>query len=130
MHTAICAFDDRARADEARQRLLQEGFARHDVRVEEKHMNGFVVVVHAADEAQARRAEALLCDMAPRRDEPAGMVERSRVAYEAWSPTRELAGERAMASHRLDAIGGPKLRDPDLEHPPGLRYADKDKPLG
>jgi len=199
MHTAICAFDDRARAEEAMQRLLQAGFARHDVHIEHQHMTGegaaarkheahgtydrgalssfghffasllgrdnpsgradtyarhverggYVVVVDADDEAQARRAEGLLRDLrgadlqllqrheqrrlsevVRERDEPAGMVERSRVAYEAWSPTRELAGERAMASHRLDAIGGPKLRDPDLEHPPGLRYADKDKPLG
>jgi hypothetical protein len=130
MHTAICAFDDRARAEEAKQRLLQAGFARHDVHIEHKHMTGHVVTVHAGDEAQAQRAEDLLRDIASRRAEPAAMVERSRVAYESWSPTRELAGERAMASHRLDAIGGPKLRDPELEHPPGLRYADKDKPLG
>lgn len=130
MHTAICAFEDRARADQALQRLLQDGFGPDEVRVEREHETGFVVVVHAADEARARRAEALLRAVAVERDEPAALVERSRVAYEAWSPTRELAGERAMASHRLDAIGGPKLRDPDLEHPPGLRYADKDKPLG
>lgn len=199
MHTAICAFDDRARAEEAMQRLLQAGFARHDVHIEHQHTTGegdaaandeahaardrgalssfghffasllgrdnpsghadtysqhverggCVLVVDADDEAQARRAEDLLRDMQGTdlrllqrgeqqplrdivglRDEPAGMVERSRVAYEAWSPARELAGERAMASHRLDAIGGPKLRDPDLEHPPGLRHADKDKPLG
>jgi hypothetical protein len=199
MHTAICAFDDRARAEEAMQRLLQAGFPRHDVHIEHKHTTGegdaarktekrethdrgalssfghffasllgrdnpsghadtyaqhverggCVVVVDADDAAQAQRAQALLQEMqgadvhllhrdeqqplrdiARWRDEPAGMVERSRVAFESWSPTRELAGERALAAERLDALGGPKLRDPEVEHPPGLRYADKDKPLG
>lgn len=198
MHTAICAFDDRARAEQAMQRLLQAGFARHDVHIQHRNMSGegdaawkdephetrdrgalssfghffasllgrdnpsghvdtysqhverggFVVVVDADDEPQAQRAQALLQEMqgtdvhllrrddqrplrdiVGRRDEPAGMMDRSRDAYESWSPTQELAGERAMASHRLEAFGGPKLRDPEVEHPPGLRYADKDKPL-
>lgn len=109
---------------------------------------GFVVVVDAGSEDQAQRARTLLQEMragdlhiVPRagqrplrdlvgRDEPAGMIERSREAYEGWSPAESMARERAMASHRLDAIGGPALRDPDVTHAPGLRYADKDKPNG
>jgi len=110
---------------------------------------GCVVVVDAGSEEQARRARTLLQelqagdldvvqrqdprplrDLVGRRDEPAGMVERSREAYEGWSPAESMARERAMASHRLDATGGPALRDPDVTHAPGLRYADKDKPNG
>jgi hypothetical protein len=37
MHTAICAFDSRARAEEARDSLVRSGFARHDVHIEHKH---------------------------------------------------------------------------------------------
>ena len=109
------------------------------------HRGGYVVVVDADDDAQAQRARALLqelqgsdLDVLPRqgqqrlrelvgRDAPAGMVERSREAHETGSPVER---ERAMASsHRLDTRTGPDLRDPDLGHAPGLRYADKDKPL-
>jgi hypothetical protein len=34
MHTALCTFDDRASAEEARDRLVAAGFARHDVHLE------------------------------------------------------------------------------------------------
>jgi hypothetical protein len=34
MHTALCTFDDRAAAEEARDRLVAAGFARHDVHLE------------------------------------------------------------------------------------------------
>ena len=37
MHTAICAFDDRARAEQAVDGLVRSGFARHDVHIEHKH---------------------------------------------------------------------------------------------
>jgi hypothetical protein len=40
MHTAICAFDDRARAERARDSLLDAGFARHDVHIEHKELYG------------------------------------------------------------------------------------------
>lgn len=40
MHTAICTFDDRAQAEQAVQRLLQAGFARHDVHLEHRHRDG------------------------------------------------------------------------------------------
>lgn len=110
---------------------------------------GCVVVVDAASEAEAQRARTLLRelrsgdaevvqrtgrpalrDIVGPRSEPAGMIDRSTEAYEGWSPAESMARERALASNRLDAIGGPKLRDPDVEHAPGLRYADKDKPNG
>jgi hypothetical protein len=185
MHTAICAFDDRARAEQAMEGLLRAGFARHDVHIEHRHQDsegdrgvlssfghffasllgrdnpsghadtyaqhvergGYVVVVDADDASQAQRARTLLQEMQGGevhvvdrqdlqplrdivrwRDAPAGIAERSREPYESWSGSEALARERAMASHRLDAIGGPALRDPDVSHPPGLRYADKDKP--
>lgn len=203
MHTAICAFDSRDRAEQAVASLVRNGFARHDVHIEHREAaaeggrgiasswngdqreihdrgalssfghffasllgrdnpsghadtyarhverGGYVLVVDADDEAQAQRARTLLQelqagdldvlrreqqrplrDIVGRRDEPAGMVERSREAYESWSGREEMARERAMAAQRLDAIGGPALRDPDTSHPPGLRYADKDKPNG
>lgn len=34
MHTALCTFDNRAAAEEARDRLVAAGFARHDVHLE------------------------------------------------------------------------------------------------
>lgn len=201
MHTAICAFNDRARAEQAVDGLVRAGFARHDVHIEHKHTTaegqgttkggwggpegddrgvlssfghffasllgrdnpsgqvdtysqhvergGFVVVVDADDDAQAQRARSLLQemqggdldvvqrsdqrrlrDMVGRGDEPAGMVDRSREAYEAGAGESPIERERAMASsHRLDARTGPDLRAPDTTHAPGLRYADKDKPL-
>ncbi|HYE39465.1 MAG TPA: hypothetical protein VEB23_06020 [Ramlibacter sp.] len=114
-----------------------------------KHVErgGCVVVVDAATEEEAQRARTLLRELRsgevdvvqregqPLRDilargEPAGMMERSREAYEGWSPAESMARERAMAANRLDAIGGPKLREPDVGRAPGLRYADKDKPNG
>jgi hypothetical protein len=204
MHTTICAFDDRTRADEAVDSLVRAGFPRHDLHVEHKHVHGeqrdandrwdgmerevavdrgvlssfghffasllgrdnpsghadtysehvergsYVVVVDADDPAAAERARTLLhglqagdlnvvhrAEQRPLRDivgmrqENAGMVERSREPYEGWSATSSnMEAERAMASDRLSPRSGPELRDPDLERAPGLRYSDKDKPLG
>jgi hypothetical protein len=39
MHTAICAFDDRARAEQALDSLVRSGFARHDVHIEHKELH-------------------------------------------------------------------------------------------
>jgi hypothetical protein len=109
----------------------------------------FVVVVDGRDEADARRAQAIMDELEAReaqvvqrsgqpplrdivaaRDEPAGMAERSRKAYEAeGEATGAPEVERAMAAGTLG--GAPTLgarNDPDLVHAPGLRYADKDKP--
>lgn len=200
MHTAICAFEDRDRADQAVDSLVRAGFARHDVHVEHpqataegrgttrgglsgppgddrgvlssfghffasllgrdnpsghvdtysQHIErgGYVVVVDADDAAEAQRARTLLQELQAGDldvlDRPgqrplreivsgeglAGMVTRSREAYEAGTNPIERA--RAMASSsadRLSARSGPELRDPDLGHAPGLRYADKDKPV-
>lgn len=38
MHTAICSFDDKATAERALDRLVQSGFARHDLHIEHKHV--------------------------------------------------------------------------------------------
>ena len=40
MHTAICTFEDRALAEQAVDRLVQAGFARHDVHMEMRHPDG------------------------------------------------------------------------------------------
>jgi len=34
-----------------------------------------------------------------------------------------------MASNVVSPSTGPDLREPEIERAPGLRYADKDKPL-
>ncbi|MDB5956034.1 hypothetical protein [Ramlibacter sp.] len=204
MHTAICTFDDQARAEQAVASLMGAGFARHDLHIEHKglgnpgphsgtdgwdgmerevavdrgrlssfmqffgdlfshvdlseqvdaysqHVQGgkYVVVVDTHDQADAERARTLLGGMeardlnvvhrpaltplrelVARRGEPgmAGMTERGSDSYEG-AGTGSLAGERAMASNRISATAGPDLRDPEVEHAPGLRYADKDKPI-
>ncbi len=200
MHTAICAFQDRARAEEALAALARAGFARDDLHMEFQRASAepepagatagaepgtadrgvlssfghffvsllgrdnpsgqvdtyaqhvqrgaYVVMVDADTADEAQRARLLLQDMqggdldvlprpgqrrlreivAGRGTEPAGMVARSPGIRERWSPGEEMARERAMAAGRLDAIREPKLRDPDASRPPGLRYADKDKP--
>lgn len=108
-----------------------------------------VLVADCKDEAEAQRARSLLkelqggdIDIVQRAGQPplrdlvggmgdpkAGMVERGSATYEGASselPDRE----RAMAANRVAATAGPALRDPDVTHAPGLRYADKDKPNG
>jgi hypothetical protein len=42
MHTAICAFDDRARAQQAVDSLVRSGFARDDLHIEHKELHGEV----------------------------------------------------------------------------------------
>lgn len=208
MHTAICAFDDRARAEQAVDSLVRAGFARHDIHIEHKHVSsegpaendrwdgmereiamdrkvleslgnffvslfgrdrgthaetyaghvergGYVVVVDAHDNEEADRARTLLGGLQARdldvvhraeqrplrdvvgmrqEDGTAGMVERSREPYESWTNTAtssNMESERAMAGNTVvTPRTGPELRDPDVEHAPGLRYADKDKPIG
>jgi hypothetical protein len=115
-----------------------------------------VVVVDAVDASEARRASTLLHDLQaadvnvvhrpaqpPVRDlvaergqddraGMAGMASRSRDNYESSGSVGEspIARERAVASpHVVSPVAGPSLRDPEAEHAPGLRYADKDKPL-
>jgi hypothetical protein len=212
MHTAICAFDDRTRAEQAVDSLVRAGFARHDIHIEHKDVYGeppaandqwdgmereiavdrhvlatfgrffaslfgrdnasghvdtysqhvqrgnHVVVVDAHDEVEADRARTLLSGLQAGdlnvvhrpeqrplrdvvgmrqetvRDERAGMVDRSREAYEAGTrdvPLHDASAierERAMAANRVTPTTGPELRDPDLGRAPGLRYGDKDKP--
>lgn len=200
MHTAICAFQDRARAEEALAALARAGFARDDLHMEfqsasperksapaaaagdpdtadrgvlssfghffasllgrdnpsgqvdtyAQHLRrgAYVVMVDADTADEAQRARMLLQEMqggdldvlprpgqrrlreivAGRGGEPAGMVALSSAGRERWSPGEEMARERAMAAGRLDAIRDPKSRDPDASRPPGLRYADQDKP--
>ena len=116
-----------------------------------------VVVVDAVDASEAMRASTLLHDLQaadvnvvhrpvqpPVRDlvaerEPddpgvAGMASRSKDNYESTGSVGESPiareRERAVASpHVVSPVAGPSLRDPESEHAPGLRYADKDKPL-
>lgn len=122
-------------------------YARHVQR------GSYVVVVDTRDAAEADRARALLHDMqagdltivdrrdqAPLRDivglrgdgtgpGTAGMVERSREPYEGGSSPSLGERDRAMASNAISPTTGPDLREPELDRAPGLRYADKDKPL-
>lgn len=100
----------------------------------------YVVVVDARDEAEAQRAESMLRDLqardlnvVPRAGQRPLREMLAQRADTGETPSRDasLETERAMASqpHRVSATAGPGLRDPETEHPPGLRYADKDKPL-
>jgi hypothetical protein len=203
MHTAICAFDDKARAEEARDSLVRSGFARHDVHIEHRHASGegqtgtdrwdgmerevavdrnvlssfgaffasllgrdhpsghgdryaqhvergsYVVVVDGSDAAEAERARTLLQGMdardlnvvprqenRPLRDIVAdrgdtGLTDRSREPYGGFANVETgLQRERATASNVVSPTTGPDLRAPETDHAPGLRYADKDKPLG
>jgi hypothetical protein len=115
-----------------------------------KHVErgGHVVVVDVHDEAEARRAGELLRELRarelhvlhrpeqrPLRDivdvRQAGAAPRGRDTLEPAAAAALAAPERerAMASGRVSPTAGPDLRDPDAEWGPGLRYADKDKPL-
>lgn len=40
MHTAICTFEDRQLAEQAVERLVQAGYERHDIHMEERHPDG------------------------------------------------------------------------------------------
>ena len=40
MHTAICTFEDRTQAEQAAERLAQQGFERHAIHVEHRHPDG------------------------------------------------------------------------------------------
>jgi len=40
MHTAICTFEDRALAEQAVDRLVQAGFSRRDIHLEQRHPDG------------------------------------------------------------------------------------------
>ena len=40
MHTAICTFEDRKLAEQAVDRLVQAGFERHDIHMEQRHPDG------------------------------------------------------------------------------------------
>lgn len=151
MHTALCAFDERGRAERARDSLLQAGFAADDVHIEHRHepaetrsaggdrdtsdrgvlssfghffasllgrdnpsghadtysqhveRGAYVVVVDAGDSAEAQRARDVLQGL---QAGELNVVERRDQA-----PLREIVSRH---------------RDPELEHAPGLRYADHD----
>lgn len=193
MHTAICAFDDQGRAEQALVALTQAGFDRRDLHIEHRNARtgqarandtwdglerevavdrgvlssfghfftslfgkdqpsahadsyarhvergAYVLVVDADDDAQARRASALLgglqaghLDVVHR---PGQRRLRDLVDFRAADADAGAAVgaarsdmERAMASGIARPTTGPDLREPDLQRVPGLRYADKDKP--
>lgn len=111
----------------------------------------FVVVVDGKDQADAARAQLLLREMqggeativhrqgreplrdiVGARDEKAGMTERGSDVYEdeGETATRTLETDRAMDLGGMGAAPTLGTRSgPDLVHAPGLRYADKDKPI-
>lgn len=136
-------------------RLFSRDDARPHADTYARHVErgSYVVVVDTKDAAEADRARAMLHDMqagdltiVDRRDEAplrdivglrgdgtgtgtAGMVERSREPYEGGSSASLGERERATASNAVSPTTGPDLREPELDRAPGLRYADKDKPL-
>jgi hypothetical protein len=112
---------------------------------------GYVVVVDGQNDADAARAQALMREMEagdvnlvqrqgqrPLREivadrglgGTAGMVDRSSQPYEGTGTSAaNLERERALAA---GTGGSPRAQDPrdDLTQAPGLRYSDKDRPLG
>lgn len=111
----------------------------------------FVVIVDGKDEADAARAQAVLRevqggeativhrqgreplrDIVGTHDGKAGMAERGSDVYEdeGETATGTLETNRAMDLGGMGAAPTLGTRNgPDLVHAPGLRYADKDKPI-
>jgi hypothetical protein len=98
----------------------------------------FVVVADAADAEQAQRARALMEEAEGREgnvvDRGGHRSLREILGLGDADPgepaTRVAENDRAMAAGTMG--GAPTLgarNDPDVVHAPGLRYADKDKPL-
>lgn len=131
------------------------GTAHADTYSRHVERGGYVVVVDTHDAAEAERARLMLQDMragdlsvverreqTPLRDivgmrQSEAEMERSREAGAGAWTSNDNAGaviaserDRAMASNVVSPRTGPDLRDPDIERAPGLRYSDKDKPLG
>lgn len=115
---------------------------------------GHVVVADTRDAGEAERARSVLSAMhagdldvvhrekqrplrdilGSREEGRTGIFERSRDVYQgagaaAGASPVERERERAMASRTVSPSNGPDLRDSDPDRAPGLRYADKDKPL-
>ena len=116
MHSAICAFDTRAQAQQAVDQLERAGFARHDLHIEHQGVGAslghffatllgrddpsshadayaqhvqrgaFVVVVDARDEAEAERASVLLHGLQGHDLNVIGRGEQR--------PLRDIVGER------------------------------------
>jgi hypothetical protein len=133
--------------------LFGEGTRSPHVDTYSQHVDrgGFVVVVDGHSDTEIVRAQVLMREMEagdinlvqregqrPLRDivadrgmgAPAGMADRTSVPYESTqNNAANLDRERAMAA---GAGSAPRAQDPrdDLTQSPGLRYADKDKPLG
>jgi hypothetical protein len=109
-----------------------------------------VVVADTKDAAEAERARSVLHGMQAtdlnvvhraeqrpmrdilglREDGKTGMFERSRDVVQGTTTSPiERERDRAVASNAVKPTAGPDLRDAELDHAPGLRYSDKDKPL-
>lgn len=212
MHTAICSFDDRSRAESAVDRLVRSGFDRDDVHLrhpdggaghhsgtnrwdsmerevaadpgilssfghfftslfgaDDAHghagsygaaveRGGYVVVVDARDDAEAARAQGLMRELQagdvnvvnrgelrPLREilkdsmtTTTGMERSFGTARDdmgtrsrddvAEPSTSVMERDRALASGMGEQHSVGVRTGPDLTEPPGLRYADKDKP--
>ncbi|MBA2961438.1 MULTISPECIES: hypothetical protein [Ramlibacter] len=147
MHTALCTFDDHVAAEQARDRLLQAGFARNDVHLERRDSDDPVVgdddygeasrasggVEHeiALDPSVVRRITGffghLLGDAHPHRETYSGHVAAGRTVLVV--DTRDAADvERARAvlaqaerSENLEVVHRPDqrpLRDVVADTPP------------
>ena len=157
MHTTLCAFDDRARAEQARDGLLQAGFAPHDVHIEHEHASTDDGDANDRWDGQEREIavdRGVLSSYGHffasllGRDNPSGHADTyaqhvQRGSYvvvvdadndaEAQRARDVLHGLRAGELNVVHRAQQPRLRDivstrrdPELEHAPGLRYADKE----
>lgn len=136
MHTTICAFDERADAEQAMELLVQAGFPRYDMHVElraaategpgMRRGSRLPAADRGTEEAFGRFMATLLGEDHPTRhvDSHAEQVERGSYVLVVDAHTQ---GQAELVRRLLRELDADDLHAvDDLQRPPGLRYADAD----
>jgi len=124
MHTAICTFEDRALAQQAVDRLLQSGFDRREVHLEQRHPDG--TPMGEVDDAERRDRDVKgkfsfferlfgAGKHAPHAQTYSSAVERGLYVVLVEAGTEAEAGRAQSVLHGLEA------RDVNLVHRAGER---------
>ena len=124
MHTAICTFEDRALAQQAVDRLLQAGFDRREVHLEQRHPDG--TPMGEVDDAERRDRDVKgkfsfferlfgAGKHAPHAQTYSSAVERGLYVVLVEAGTEAEAGRAQSVLHGLEA------RDVNLVHRAGER---------
>lgn len=131
MHTAICTFEDRATAEQAVERLLQAGYARHDVHLEHRYADGTPMPDEHGTDVVGKFSffERLFGagKHAPHARTYAGAVDRGLYVVLVEAPTEEGAQRAQDVLHGLNPddlnlvhrAGEPPLRDVVAERQAG-----------